>query len=444
MQVTTEQTDPCTIVLDVSIDEQQVSRAFDSSYKEFGRYANVPGFRPGKAPRAILERFVDSERVRQHTLEKLIRESFPEAIEEQGVEPYRDASFDPTDLEDKKPFTYKATVPLEPQVTLAEYTGITVEKPIFPVTDEMVNLRIEKLRQDRARLERVNDRAVELGDVLIAETQVVLDGDTNPAPPRRQLVQMGSNIPGYDDELVGMQIGEEKSFTLTYPDDFTDEERRGKSAQFTVKLSSISAKKLPELDDEFARDVAGAETVDALKATVAERLRADADRISNEVAEQRIIEKILEKSDIHFPAILVREEVEEKLRLLSADLRQNNVSYPQYLAQMNLTQEEHQAGLFTEAEAQIRSLLALREVAKQESLQASQDSIDAEFARLAEVGAINAEQYEEFAADPRRRFQVANALIQQGLHDFLFENNTLVEVEQKAAQSDDTTVEQSG
>src|SRR5580658_8135152 len=115
MQVTAEHTDPCTLVLDVSIDEEQVARAFESSYREFGKYASVPGFRPGKAPRAIVERFVDSERVRQHTVEKIIRDSYPHAIEEQGVEPFREPHFDPTDLEDKKPFTYKATVPLEPQ-----------------------------------------------------------------------------------------------------------------------------------------------------------------------------------------------------------------------------------------------------------------------------------------------------------------------------------------
>ncbi len=376
MQVTAEQTDPCTLVLDVSIDEQQVARAFDSSYREFGRYANIPGFRPGKAPRSIVERFVDTERVRQHALEKIIRETYPEVIEEQGVEPYREPHFDPTDLEDKKPFAYKATIPLQPQVTIGEYTGLTIEKPIFTVTDQMVEKQIDRLREDRARLERVSDRAVELGDVLIAETQVVLDDESDPSLPRRQLVQMGNNIPGYDDALVGMQIGDEKHFELTYPEDYQDEDRRGKLGKFYVKLSSISAKKLPALDDEFVKDVAGVDTVDEFKQTVRERLQADAERISNEIAEQRIIEKILEKSEIHFPYVLVREEVEEKLRQLSIDLKQNNASYSEYLNRLGVSQEEHQTGLFEEAEAQIRILLALREVAKQELLQADRKERD--------------------------------------------------------------------
>src|SRR5690348_1427252 len=129
MQVTAEQTDPCTIVLDISLDEQQVARAFDSTYREFSRVVNVPGFRPGKAPRALLERYVDKERVRNRTAEKLISDSYPKAIEEEGITPYRNPQIDPSDLEDNKPYSYKATVPLEPQVTLGEYTGLSVEKP---------------------------------------------------------------------------------------------------------------------------------------------------------------------------------------------------------------------------------------------------------------------------------------------------------------------------
>lgn len=436
MQVTAEQTDPCTIVLDIVVDEQQVVRAFETSYREFGRFANVPGFRPGKAPRAIVERFVDSERVRQHTLEKIIRDSYPKAVEEQGINPYRDPLFDPTDLEDKKPYTYKATIPLEPQVTLGDYTGLTVEKPVFPVTEEMVETQLQRLREERSRLDRVTDRGVQEGDVLIAESQTVLEGDENPAPPRRQLIQMGSNIPGFDEAVMGMMPGEERSFELTFPEDHEEEDRRGKKATFTVKLSSLSAKKMPELNEDFARQVAGVETVDELKQSLRDRLEAESERLGNEMAEQRLIEKILENSDIHFPAVLAREDVEENLRQLGADLQKNNVSYAQYLAQIGRTQEEHQTGLFTQAELQIRSLLALRHIAQAEGLYATNEAINSQFANLLHEGRINEEQYEEYLTDERRRLQVANALIQQSLHAFLFSNNTLVPVEHTGEEAE--------
>src|SRR5689334_13021214 len=180
MQVTAEPTtNPCEVVLDITVDEPQVTRAFDATYKEFSRYVNVPGFRPGKAPRAIVERYVNMDRVRQQALEKLIRDSYFQAIEEEGITPLhgRGPEIQPPDLEDKKPYSYKATVPLEPQVTLGEYTGLTVDKPILKVTDELVDQRIEALREERARLERITDRGVQPGDILIAETQAVVEGE---------------------------------------------------------------------------------------------------------------------------------------------------------------------------------------------------------------------------------------------------------------------------
>lgn len=436
MQVTAEQTDPCTIVLDIAVDEQQVARAFDSVYREFSRYANVPGFRPGKAPRAILERFVDSERVRERTLEKLITDTYFKAIEEEGITPYRQPDIQPPDLEDKKPYSYKATVPLEPQVTLGEYTGLTVEKPVFTVTDAMVEERLQRLRDDRARLERVTDRGVEAGDVLIAENQVVLEGEEIPDPARRQLIQIGNNIPGFDAAVMGMTTGEERTFELTYPDDFDEEARRGKRATFTVKLSSISARKLPELNEEFARQVAGVETLEELRTVLRERIQEELTRLSDQIAEQRLLEEIIHRAQIFFPAVLVQEEVEDRLKQLSTDLRQNGITYAQYLAQIGRSAEDHQAQLGAQAQSQIRLLLALRQIAVQENLQAMDEAIEAEFDRLMNDGRITEDQYEDYRADPRRRLQLANALVQQQLHDYLFANNTLNEVEQEVPASE--------
>ena len=429
MQVTAEQTDPCTLVLDVSIDEQQVARAFEAAYKELGKFASVPGFRPGKAPRAIVERFLDPQRVRQHTLENLIRATYPEAIEEQGVTPFRNPVFDPSDLEDKKPFSYKCSVPLEPRVTLGEYMGLTVNKPIFPVTDVMIDAQVEAIRNERAKFERISDRGIEAGDMAIADIQTIVDGDENPDPARRRLIQLGNNIPGYDEAILGAVVGEERSFDLTYPEDYEDEALRGKPVKFNIKVSSISAKKLPELNEELFTEVAGVTTEEEFRAKVKESIVANADRTSNELAEQALIEKILENSEVYFPSVLVRDEVEEKYRRLSVELRQNGLTYAAYLAQTGQTEEQHQTNVITEAQMQIQVLLALREIARAENLQASEEAIDAEFARLQSIGAITPEQYDDYVADPRRRMQVANALIQQSLHDFLFANNTLVEVE---------------
>jgi trigger factor len=294
----------------------------------------------------------------------------------------------------------------------------------------MIDAQIEAIRNERAKFERIADRGIAAGDMVIADVQTIVEGDENPAPSRRRLVQLGSNnIPGYDEALIGAEIGEERTFDLTYPEDYEDEPVRGKGVRFIIKVSSISAKTLPEVTEEFVKDVAGVDTVEAFRDKVKESILANADRTSNELAEQAIIEKILESSEIHFPAVLVRDEVEEKYRRLSVELRQNGINYATYLAQTGQTEEQHQTNVIGEAQMQIRVLLALREIARNENLQASEEAIDAEFARLQDIGAITPEQFEEYLADPRRRMQVANALIQQKLHDFLFANNTLVEIE---------------
>ena len=168
MQVTADQTNPCTMVLDITVDEPRVSRAFDVSFREFSRYVSVPGFRPGKAPRVLVEKYVDMARLRQHALERIIRETYPNAIKEQDLKPYRDPDIEPTDLEDKKPYTYRAIVPLEPQVELGPYTGLTVEKPVFQLSEKDVEDRIQTMREEKARLERVTDRGIQDGDVVIA------------------------------------------------------------------------------------------------------------------------------------------------------------------------------------------------------------------------------------------------------------------------------------
>ena len=432
MQVTAEHPDPCTVVLDINVDEQQVTQAFEAAYREFGRYANVPGFRPGKAPRAIVERYVNKEKVRQHALEKVIRDSYFQALQEQDITPYRDPNIEPTDLQDKKGYVYKATVPLEPQITLGDYTGLAVDKPVYKVTDENVDERLTALREERARLERVADRGVEPGDILIAEQQVIVEGDEGePTPMRRQLIQLGNNVPGYDDAVMGMAIGEERTFELPFPDDHEDEDKQGKQAKYTVKLSSISAKKMPELNDDFAVLIGAGETVEELREQIRSRLQAEADQYGEQIAEQRLFDQILAGSTIYFPEVLVREEVEDNLRQLSQNLRQSNVGYGQYLQSLGgISPEQHQAGLAQQAGLQIQTLLALREISIQEDLQATDEQVDGEFDRLLTEGTLEEEQHAEFKADGRRRLQVANALIQQRLHDFLFSHNTINEVEQ--------------
>lgn len=441
MQVNTEQPDPCTLILDISVEADQVAKTFDSTYREFSRYVNVPGFRPGKAPRALLERYVNQDRLRERAQEKVIGEAVQEILEEQDVQPFRSPSLDAQPIEDKQPYSFKVTIPLEPQVTLGEYTGIAVERPLFPVQDSMIDARIERLRTEYARIERVTDRPVEAGDMLIAEVSTQVEGDEEPSPKRRQLIQLGNSSPAFEENLIGVNIGEEKAFDYTYAEDYAEEALQGKTVSYVVNVASISARRLPEVDDAFAKRAGDVDSVEALKESLRTRMEAEVKQFSDQVAEQRIIEQIVASSEIYYPQALVREEVEDAYRQLAADVRQKGYTYEAWLQANGLTPETHLQAVSEQSELRVRTILALRQIAIQESFQVTDEAIDAEFGNLVEQGRITEEQLEEWIGDNRRRMQVANALVQQTLHNFLFENNIITDVEQ-AEQPDPDEVEE--
>ena len=239
-----------------------------------------------------------------------------------------------------------------------------------------------------------------------------------------------------------MTAGEERSFELTYPDDYEEEAKQGKKATFNVKLISISAKRLPELTDEFAKLVAGVETVDDLRSAIRTRLEADSSELSNQVTEQRLIQQIVDNSEVHFPEALVREEVEQQYRQLAAELQQRGMSYDQFLAQY----ETDAANARTEPDGRLPRLESApfwRCVAwrNRKACSPTNEAVDEEFDRLLTEGKITEDQYEEFRADERRRYQVANALVQKNLHDYLFANNTINEVIQETPADPDDLAE---
>ncbi len=431
MQVTVEQSSPCTVILNVEIDQEQVSRTFESTYRQFSRFTNVPGFRPGKAPRALVERYVDKSRVKQQAMERIIRETFQEALSEQSITPLRgrDPELDGNpEINDREPFTYRAIVSLEPEVALGAYTGLTVTRPVMEVTDEVIDKHIETLRERAAKLEVVTDRGVEPGDQLSAENRVIFEGEEpDDQPVRRQLIRLGSNIPGFDEAIMGMTVGEERTFTLTFPEDYHEEDRRGKTATFHVKVTAIRARVLPALDDDFAMSVTGAETVAEMRELEAAKLREQNKELSDQLAEQQLIAQIINNSTINFPEVLVRDEVQDEFRNLAQELRKQNVSYAQFLEVNGLTPETHQEQSLKAAAVRIAALLALRDISVQENLQPSEAEVNAEFEKLLSAGTITDDQYDEFVVDTRRRIQLANALVQRRLHDFLFANNTIVD-----------------
>jgi len=421
MQVTREQSAPCTVTLDIQIEPETVSRAFDRAYREFGSFTSVPGFRPGKAPRKVLERYINLERLLERVRDLLAVPAYRKALEQEQITPYRDAQVEFSDLADGQSWQFKAIVPTPPQVELGDYSNITVERPVYTVRDEDVDRQIESLRQNHARLEKVEGRGVQENDILIAEMTVQVEDETAKPEPKRTLIRLGNNIPGFDEALLGQQAEEERTFTLTFPEDYQEEEKAGKSAAFTVRILAINQQVTPEVTDEWVRSVTPFQTVEELRADLREKMAQELADLSDRIAESRIVEQLVQRATLEFPPVLVEEELEDDLNELRRELEPRGMTYEQYLRYTEKTEEQHRAELEAKAESRVKTVLVLRELARRENLDVTDAEIDAEFDRLVEGSDLTEETLARLRSEERRRAAIANNVIRRKLRDRLFE-----------------------
>jgi trigger factor len=420
MQVTKEQIEPCTIRLDFEIEAEQVGKAFDRAYREYGQYTRVPGFRPGKAPRAVLKKYLDADKVRQRAMEMLASAAYRDAIINEKIEPYDEPDVEVDDLSDESNWKFKAFVPLRPVVEVGSTEGLSVERPTYDPQDRDVDEKIEEVRGEHARLVRVEGRGVIEKDWVIAETLVHVEGDAPPEAPKRTLIRLGDNIPGFDEQLLGANPGDSKEFELTYPDDYQEAEKAGRKAKFNLNVVSISERILPELTDEWVKEVTGQETLAAWKSAILDTLKQSSKEYSDQVTESRIVEQILERSKVDYPRTLVSAEVERDMQELFNDLEQRETTYEEFLAGNNLSEEKHQGYLREKADRLIRTRLVLTDLAKREGATVSTEEIDDEFGRLFGEYEPSDKNVQKLMRDPQRRNQVANIILQRKVRDLLF------------------------
>ena len=257
MQVTKEPLEPCQVALTIEVEPDKVVRAVDKAYREYAKYVTVPGFRKGKAPMSFVRQRVPEADVRQRTAEILVEPAYNEALTQEDVQPYAPPKLELLQLDlTEKPFIFKAVVPLAPSVELGAYTGLEVERSKFLLSDEDVDAQIERMRERAADYPQV-DRPVQTGDLVIGDVAALIEGRPDDAAPRPTMIEVGAegNIPGFDGHLLGLSEGESATFTLTYPEDYPEEDLAGEEAEFTVSVKEVRAKEVPPLDDDLAKKI---------------------------------------------------------------------------------------------------------------------------------------------------------------------------------------------
>ncbi|HSK93973.1 MAG TPA: trigger factor [Candidatus Angelobacter sp.] len=373
------------MVLEIEVPPDEVGHAFATAYRHVAERTKVPGFRPGKAPRHVIDRFVGRGSVLAEAMDHLVGDAYEAALTQTDIIPIDQPSvdIDPAAIVEGQTVTFTATVPVRPEVELGAYTDYSFELETPEVPEEQVAQVIEELREQQATLKPIDGRAAVEGDIASVKFAGTVDGEPFEGGSADRLpVVIGEDrmIPGWEQNLVGMEIGATKGFDITFPDDYRVEELRGKEAHFEVELLDLREKVLPEVTDEWAKSTGDVETVDALRAEIRDAMEKRAAAEARHVFGDRIIDFAVSNATVEIPEVMIANEVEIMRDELQTRLAQQRIGLDQYLALSKQSPEELAAELREPATRRVKTLLVLSAIAEKEGIDASDEQIDAEIA----------------------------------------------------------------
>jgi trigger factor len=410
VNVTKEKTENCQAYLTIEMEPAEVEKALETSYRRLVKKTNVPGFRKGKTPRAVLERYLSKGGLLEDALNNLVPEAYANAIKEQEIEAIAQPSIEITQTD---PLVFKAVVPLRPTVELGEFRNIRVTPEMVAVTEDDINGVIEQLRHQQANWEPV-ERAAESGDMVILDIESSIDGEPffNREGAQFKLVpEAVFPAPGFSDKLAGAAVDEEREFQIELTEDYPREELRGKTASFKVKIKEIKQEILPELNNEFAQAVNQEyKDMDTLREQVTTNLKKGAEERARADLEEKTIKAVAEVTQVEFPPILVEMEID---RMINQQLQrwQMTDKYEEYLRIINKTDEELRDELRPLATERVNSSLILGKVAEVEKVEASDADVDAEIANLTKDVTENIEEFSKFLNNTESREAIRRSLV---------------------------------
>ncbi|MBL7165387.1 MAG: trigger factor [Dehalococcoidales bacterium] len=412
MKVTNEKTENNETYLTVEMDSAEVEESSANVYRRLVKQVNIPGFRKGKAPRPILERFVGQERLVNDMLEDLVPRAYEKAIEEQQLEAIAQPKIEVIETD---PVKFQAVVPLKPVVNLGDYHQIQVTEEPVEVTEETVDRVIEDLRHQYATWEPV-ERAAQMDDLLNLDVESTIDGEPyiNQKGARYRLIADSQTpAPGFAEQLVGMNKGDEKEFNLQFPEDYSQSELVGKEVVFKVSVSEIKEENLPEVTDEFAAQVeAEIGGVEELRNRIRSDLQSRAEDRTRMDFEQRAIEAVVEVSEVEFPPVLVETEIHRLMEDQARTLQMQGLSFEQYLRSAGKTEEELHEELHPTAKKRVAESLALMKLSEEENILVEEADIDAEISRVTEDTAEDRkEQLHKMLNTPQMRESIKTTLL---------------------------------
>ena len=398
------------VALTVEVSAEEFEAAVEKAYRKQRGSIRVPGFRPGKAPRKMIENMYGSGVFYEEAVNEALPDAYTAAVKEQELEVVGYPEVELLSV-GKEGFSFKATVAVYPEVTLGQYKGVEAPKAEVSVTDEDVEGRVKEMADRNSRMVSVEDRAVAKGDVANIDFEGFLNGvpfDGGKGDSFDLEIGSGQFVPGFEDQVAGMSISEEKDIDITFPEDY-HADLAGKTVVFHVKVNAIKVKELPALDDEFAKDVSEFDTLDELKKDVREKMLAEREEAAKRAFEDAAMSKVAAGIQADIPDAMIEEQAKRFVDNFRMQLQSQGVPYEEYMKMTGMEEEKLLADARVPAEGQVRMDLAIAAIVKAEGLEASDEDVEAEYNKMAAQYGMDVENVKKYLDDAVIKEQIVRA-----------------------------------
>lgn len=435
MSVSVEKLEKSMVRLTIEVSAEDFDKAVNKVYLRQRNRINVPGFRRGKAPRKVLEKMYGSAIFYEDAANDLINSTYPDAAKESGEEIVSNPEIDVTQIEAGKPFVYTAEVAVKPPVSLGKYKGVEVDKQDVTVTDEEVDAEIRREQEKNAARNEVTDRPVKAGDEIVLDYEGSIDGvpfEGGKATDYPLEIGSGAFIPGFEDQLVGAEIGKEMEVTVTFPETYHAEELAGKPAVFKCTVKKITEKVLPELDDAFADEVSEFETFAEYKEDVRKNLADRKEKNARSRKEDQAVEKVIADAHVEIPEAMLRTQQEQVYGEFEQQVVSQGMKMEDYFNYAQTDREKMIENMKGEAERRILYRLVMEQVAKEENIVATDEDYEEEIRKMAEAYRMDVEKFKSIFGD--RKESMMDTLAVQKAITFVADNAVEVEKKEEPAQ----------
>ena len=410
--------------LTIEVAAEDLEKAMQNAYQKAKGRISIPGFRKGKAPRKMIEQMYGKGVFLEDAVNALIPEHYSKALAECELEIVSQPTIDITQAEPGKAFIFTAEVAVKPEVTLGEYKGVEVPKSETEVTDEDVDAELKKEQEKNSRTVTVEDRGAENGDITTIDFEGFVDGEAFEGGKGENYsltIGSGTFIPGFEDQLIGVEAEKEVEVKVTFPEEYHAENLQGKDAVFKCTVHEIKEKELPEIDDEFAAEVSEFDTLDEYKADVKAKIKEEKAKEGKAKKEDQVIAKAIENATMEIPELMIKTQARQQMDNFAQNLMSQGLTMEQYAQFTGMTADKMMEQMLPSAEKNIKTRLVLEAIAKAENIEISDEKIDEKLAEMAKSYDMEVEKLKELVGEAEKQQMKDDMAVQEAI-DFLVEN----------------------